>query len=210
MPRSQGSDPRQSTHHWRKAPANTESMDQTTHTIKEDFMNTTKVPEPIIREAYRRNSDGSHVSMSVPARGDHFNLSTGEVNVARIIAGVRYDTVRATLVAGKSGIDDVGNYELRRLYRAAHGAYFLLRMDWSDEEGFYGPDFIHPLADADVLMTVRTIIAPTDCLVFLRDWYCAGWIPRNDAEAQLWAEQTLSADDCEEVLRGFGNKAWRA
>lgn len=169
-------------------------------------MNTTKAPAPILREVYVRHADGAHVTLGVPTRGDHFNLSTGEVSVARVIGGVRYDTVRAQLIAGKSGLDEICRYELRRLYRATHGACFLLRMDWSDEEGFYGTDFIKPIADPDVLMIARMMIAPGDCLTFLRDWYGQGWIPRNDSEAQKWAEQTLSADDCEEVLRGFGNR----
>lgn len=60
-------------------------------------MNTIKVPEPIMREEYTRNGGGSHVTLGAPARGDHFNLNTGEVTVARVIGGVRYDTVRATL-----------------------------------------------------------------------------------------------------------------
>lgn len=171
-------------------------------------MNTIKVPEPIMREGYIRNGDGSHVTLSVPARGDHFNLSTGEVTVARVIGGVRYDTVRATLIAGKSGLDEICHYELRRLYRASHGAYFLLRMDWSDEEGFFGTDFIKPTPDVHVLTIARMMIAPADCLDFLRNWYCAGWIPRNDIEAQQWAEQMLSADDCEEVLLGLTNRTW--
>ena len=173
-------------------------------------MNTIKVPEPIMREEYIRNGDGSHVTLGAPVRGDHFNLSTGEVTVARVIGGVRYDTVRATLIAGKSGFDEIGNYELRRLYRATHGGYFLVRMDWSDDEGFHGTDFIKPTADAHVLTMARMMIAPNDCLEFLRNWYCAGWIPRNDIEAQQWAEQMLSADDCEEVLLGLTNRTWHA
>lgn len=56
-------------------------------------MNTIKVPEPIMREEYTRNGDRSHVTLGARARGDHFNLSTGEVTVARVIGGVRYDTV---------------------------------------------------------------------------------------------------------------------
>lgn len=171
-------------------------------------MNTIKVPEPIMREGYICNSDGSHVTLSVPARGDHFNLSTGEVTVARVCGGVRYDTVRATLIAGKSGLDEICHYELRRLYRASHGAYFLLRVDWSDEEGFFGTDFIKPTPDAHVLTIARMMVAPADCLDFLRNWYCAGWIPRNDIEAQQWAEQMLSADDCEEALLGLSNRTW--
>lgn len=83
-------------------------------------MNTTKVPEPIMRERYFRNGDGSHVTLSVPARGDRFDIGTGEVDFARIIGGVRYDTVRATLVADRSGLDKIDPYELRRLYRAGH------------------------------------------------------------------------------------------
>lgn len=34
-------------------------------------MNAIKVPEPIMREGYIRNGDGSHLTLSVPARGDH-------------------------------------------------------------------------------------------------------------------------------------------
>jgi len=172
-------------------------------------MNTTKVPEPIMRERYIRNGDGSHVTLSVPARGDHFNLSTGEVTVARVIGGVRYDTVRATLIAGKGGLDEICHYELWRLYRASHGAYFLLRMEWSDEEGLFGTDFIKPTPDAHVLTIARMMVTPPDFLAFLRDWYCAGWIPRNDIEAQQWAESTLSADDCEEILLEINNKTWQ-
>jgi hypothetical protein len=45
-------------------------------------MNTTKVPQPIMREEYVRNGDGSHVTVSAPSSGDHFNLSTGEVTAS--------------------------------------------------------------------------------------------------------------------------------
>ena len=196
-------------HPIRRTPANLETIHQgrNAHTIKEDNMNTT--PKPIIRESHIRNSDGSPVKLTVPSRGDHFDISTGEVSVARIIGGVRYDTVRATLIVAKSGLDAIGTYEMRRLYRATHGAYFLLHMDWSIDEGFYGTDFIKPTFDGHVLMIARTMIAPTDCLAFLRDWYCQGWIPRDDSDAQQWAESTLSADDCEEVLLQLRNRRWR-
>src|SRR5450755_961502 len=102
-----------------------------------------KIPEPIINDHRLRNGDGSHVTVGVPFRGDHFDLTTGECTVARVIGGVRYDTVRATLIASACAVDeDTGDYRLKRLYRASHGAYFVLCMEWSDELGFNLPDFI--------------------------------------------------------------------
>jgi hypothetical protein len=160
-----------------------------------------KAPDPIVNENYLRNGDGSHLTVGSPFRGDHFDLSTGECNVARVIAGIRYDTAQATLIASKGTIDeDACNYRLNRLYRASHGAFFLLTMEWSHEEGFVGPDFIRRVADEMVLTFARDIVPPADCVRFFRDWYCTGWIPRNDSEAQGWAEFCLSADDCEAVM----------
>jgi len=170
----------------------------------------TKVPEPIVNDEYLRNGDGSHVTVSSPFRGDHFNLSTGECSVARVIGGVRYDTVRATLIASVGMVDkDTLEYGLKRLYRATYGAYFLLRMQWTDEQGFRATDFILPIADGDVLGFARILVPPRDCARFLRDWYCSGWIPRNDIVAQQWAEDCLSADDCEAVMLEFTNSTRR-
>ena len=175
-------------------------------------MNTiqTKVPKPIINEYYLRNGNGSHMTVGIPYRGDHFNLSTGECSVARVIGGVRYDTVRAALIASMSAIDeDTGTYRVKRLYRSMHGAYFVLNMQWSDEYGFPDPDFIQPISDESVMNVARFIIPPQDCFRFLNDWYCAGWIPRNDIDAQKWAESCLSADDCETVMVEFTNSIRR-
>lgn len=171
----------------------------------------TRVPEPIINEHYPRNLNGNHMTVGIPFRGDHFNLSTGECCVARVIGGIRYDTVRATLIAGVSSVDeDTGAYRLKRLYRATHGNYFVLDMQWSGETGFDNPDFIQPINDDSVLRVARFITPPRDCMRFFCDWYCAGWIPRNDVEAQKWAEFCLSADDCETVMVEFTNSTRRA
>ena len=161
----------------------------------------TGVSEPIITECYLRHSDGRHVTVDIPYRGDHFNLSTGECRVARIIGGIRYDTSRATLIAGTGMLDeDTGAYWLKRLYRATHGAYFELRMVWPDEFGFEDTNFIRPMSEDRVLNFARTLVLPHDCMRFLLNWYWTGWIPRNDVLAQAWAERVLSDDDCEWLL----------
>ncbi|MHB8474603.1 MAG: hypothetical protein ACYDC8_17525 [Gammaproteobacteria bacterium] len=162
------------------------------------------VPNPIINDHRLRNGDGSHVTVSAPYKGDHFDLTTGDITVARVIGGKRYDTAQATLIASEGVVDtDTGGYRLKRLYRANHGGYFTVRMEWENDIGFGQENFISSILEDQVLGVARMIVQHSDCLRFLREWYCAGWIPRNDIQAQEWAEDSLPADDCEAILFEF-------
>lgn len=59
------------------------------------------------------------------------------------------------------------------------------------------------LDDNTVLPELRAILGDTDGWPLLCDWYLDGWLPRDDAFVQAWAEATLSADECEFVLNGL-------
>ncbi|MGH8190787.1 MAG: hypothetical protein ACREP2_05010 [Rhodanobacteraceae bacterium] len=158
------------------------------------------IPEPILTGEFLARHDGRHILLGKAERGDEFDLTTGECRVARVIRGIRYDTAKAILVVGSSALELADGFSLQRLYRAEHLAWFLLRMEWWDGIGFRNEDFIRPVPDEHVLHRVRGIIRTADALHFLLDWYCGGWIPRNDRYARSWAEEALSADDCEIVL----------
>jgi hypothetical protein len=174
-------------------------------TIKEDVMSSidTESPNPIVREERIRFRKGQDLILRDNRRQDFFNLSTGDVCVARIIAGARYDTTRATLVVGHGEYDGY-SYTLWRLYRRHEGDFFTLRMQWAEGLDFVGPDFILPIAIDCVLMAARRLVRDEHMLEFVAQWYKPGWLPRDDTFMQEWAESRLDADTTEVLLDLLG------
>jgi hypothetical protein len=176
--------------------------------ITEDVMNTIErqIPKPIVHESRIRRGDGSDFTILRARMGDSFNLSTGEVRVARIIGGIRYDTTQADLVFGYGDFHGYCCYRLYRLYRTSAGRFFWLHMQWAEEEGFVGMDAISILENDRILPAVKIWMSDSDVREFLLNWYCPGWLPLDDTFAQPWAESVLSADDCEKVLAAMSGR----
>lgn len=158
-----------------------------------------QIPKPVVRESRIRRGDASDFIIVHARMGDSFNLSTGEVRVARIIGGIRYDTTQADLVFGYGEFHGYCCYRLFRLYRTSAGRFFWLSLQWAEDEGCVGFDAITVLENERVLPAVRMWMSDGDVSEFLLNWYCPGWLPRDDALAQAWAESILSADECERV-----------
>jgi hypothetical protein len=169
-------------------------------------MNTIAIPAPIIRECRVSLIDGTEINIKKPPQGDSYNLSTGEVSVARVIGGIRYDTVRASLVVGAGEFYGYCSYKLCRLYRTADGKFFTAQMQWSSDEGFIDLMPILVLEETNVLTVAKNLLAKDDITQFLRDWYCSGLLPLDDGFVQNWAETILSADECEAVLAALGGR----
>lgn len=167
-------------------------------------MNTTNIPASIVCETRVSKLEGGEICIADPRHGDYYNLSTGEVRVARMIGGVRYDTADASLVYG-AGEYFGGCYALSRLYRANDGKFFVLQMIQVGDE-FADIKAITVLEEACVLETARHFIIGREVLKFLCEWYCSGLLPLDDAFVQEWAEATLSADECQTVLAALGNR----
>lgn len=153
-------------------------------------------PAPVIRGHLIGARDGGHWIFTKPHRGDQFDLTTGACRMACIIDGIRYDTSTATLVARHSGIDVYGLFHFRWLFLANHGAWFTVSVDGRVEQMLETSSHLRVVPPESVLDVARLMIQPDDCLRFLVDWYCGGWIPRNDGYVRSWAEEALSADDC--------------
>jgi hypothetical protein len=164
------------------------------------------LPQSIVREARLLYAGGKEFELRDERREDNYNLSTGEVRVARIMQGIRYDTTRATLVVGDGEFSGNDSYRLRRLYRTKNGTFFLLQMLWSAELGFIDRPAIVVVEDEAVLGVAKGLLRGEDILPFMLDWYCAGLLPLDDAYVQRWAEAILSADKCEAVLSRFGKR----
>lgn len=163
-------------------------------------------PEPIQAETRLQNLDGSDVIVDVPEFGDSYNLGTGEVTVARMIAGIRYDTTTASLVAGIGEYFGFHRYALSRVYRTADGRFFQVKMVWSEDPDFTGSAGIEPLEDDAVLAALHIHVADSKLAELVRDWYCTGLLPRNDGFIQRWAESALSADECERVMAAMASR----
>lgn len=157
-------------------------------------------PDPIIYGHLIGARDGGHWTFTKPHWGDWFDLTSGECRMARVIAGIRYDTSISTLVARHSGIDVYGLFHFRWLFLASHGAWFAVHVEGQVEQFRETFSDLRLVPAQSVLQVARLMIQPGDCLRFLTEWYCAGWIPHDDDEARSWAEEVLSADDCEKVL----------
>jgi hypothetical protein len=168
-------------------------------------MNTTTIPAPIVCETRVSKLEGGEICTNDPRHGDSYNLSTGEARVARMIGGIRYDTAEASLVYGAGEYFGNGCYALSRLYRANDGKFFVLQMIQVGDE-FADIKAITVLEEARVLETAKYLLAEREVLKFLREWYCSGLLPLDDAFVQEWAEATLSADECQAVLAALGNR----
>lgn len=163
---------------------------------------TIHAPAPLRYGPCLRQRDGSPIVINDHRRGDWINLTTGECHVAHLIHGIRCDTEQADLVVSRSSADG-GYFRTRNLFRGHHGYWFLsllaYNLDWYACEG----GTFALLADEDVLPKLKETLHAEDPWPLLRDWYLHGWIPRDDAFVQEWAEATLSADECEQLLIGF-------
>lgn len=169
----------------------------------------TNTPEPIRAETRLQYLDGSDVIVDVPEFGDSYNLGTGEVTVARMIGGIRYDTTTASLVAGIGEYFGFHRYALSRVYRTADGGFFQVKMMWSEDPEFTGSAGIELLEDDAVLATLQIHVADSKLAELVRDWYCPGLLPRDNGFIQRWAESAMSADNCQAVMVALGNRYTR-
>ena len=169
-------------------------------------MNTTTIPDPIVNETRVSRLGGEEVHIKDARNGDAYNLTTGEASVARMIGGVRYDTTNASLIVGTGEYFGYGCYMLSRLYRTNDGKFFLLQMLWACDVGFVDIKAIDVIEHDCVLVIAKNVVAQDDIAKFLREWYCSGLLPLDDAFVQDWAETMLSADECQEVLAALGGR----
>lgn len=153
-------------------------------------------PPPIVNDVYLPASSGE-TERTHPESGSRLNLVTGEYRVAHLIRGILYDTERSTLVASVTSIDAANGLNLRRLYRTEAGHWFAVHCNWWHRLFVSSDEFLWPLPDEVVLSIAMSLVPDKDCPRFLRDWYEAGLIPRDDTLAKAWAEQALSGDDLE-------------
>lgn len=160
-------------------------------------------PEPIIHGHLIGARDGGHWVFTKPHWDDWFNLTSGECRMARVIRGIRYDTSASVLVARHSGIDVYGLFHFRWLFLANHGAWFTVHIDGQVEQFRETSSDLRLVPAQSVMQVARLMIEPDDCLRFLTAWYGGGWIPRDDDEVRSWAEEALSANDCEIVLQAI-------
>lgn len=179
------------------------------HTDSTPNMNETPVvrihPEPIIRGHLIGARDGGHWLFTKPHWNDRFDLTSGECRMARVIRGLRYDTSASVLVARHSGIDVYGLFHFRWLFLANHSAWFTVHIEGQVEQFRETSSDLRIVPTQSVLQVARLMIEPGDCLRFLTEWYGGGWVPRDDDEARAWAEEVLSADDCEMALNAIAH-----
>jgi hypothetical protein len=167
--------------------------------------NGTNLPAPIVCETRVSRLKGGEICVREPRHGDFYNLTTGEARVTRMIGGIRYDTADASLVYGTGEYFGVGCYILSRLYRTPDGKFFLLQMISGGEE-IADIKAISVVEEDHVLETAKHLLAESELFKFLREWYCSGLLPLNDAFVQEWAESILSADECQGLLVALGNR----
>lgn len=163
---------------------------------------TVQAPGPLWFGPFLRRGDGSHLVIERARFGDLIDLTTGECHLARVIAGVRCDTRRATLVVGSSSAAG-GYFFFRQLFRGHDGHWFLVTLTYDVDWGECDDGFIGLLTEDQVLPKLREVLAGEDCWPLLRDWYVRGWVPRDDAFVQEWAEAMLPADEYEFVVHSF-------
>lgn len=162
------------------------------------------MPSPIRYGSGLRMRRDAHFIIEPARHGDVLDLTTCDACIARVIHGIRYDTQRAFLVASRSGFDNELFFGLRQIFRGYDHRWFALQVQLTLDSGACNTNLIMPIPDERVLPSLRQVVRDEDCWPFLRDWYCMGWIPRNDAFAQAWAEAVLPADDCQFVINSFG------
>jgi hypothetical protein len=116
-----------------------------------------------------------------------------------VLRGVRYDTARAALIVGHGELMDADGYQLGRIYRTTEASFFNLSMQWAYGIWFVEVPTIEVVDPEDLLTLAKQILRDEDVLQFLSNWYCAGYLPKDDPFVQQWAEDVLSADDCEAI-----------
>lgn len=167
-------------------------------------MNTTTIPEPIVRETRVQYLDGEDMCIDDPRHRDTCNLGTGEVHVARMIGGVVYDTAKADLVVGVGEYFGATCYALSRLYRSPDGKFFVLRMATASNLASFKLEAI--TEPDEVLSTARDHVGASRAADFLRIWYCSGLLPLDDEFARDWAESVLPVAECESVLAALSSR----
>jgi hypothetical protein len=165
----------------------------------------TNTPEPFVRETRVQRIDGRDIQPTLDKAGDAWNLSTGEVAIARVAGGIRYDTAYAELIMGVGEYFGSGAYAAFRLYRTDSGRFFRLHLVWQADTATAE---IKPLPDGEisVLSLAKTMLGNQDVAEFLKSWYCQGLLPLDDAFVQEWAEESLSADECQNVLVALASR----
>ena len=162
---------------------------------------TTTVPSPVVREERIMLGDRSSLIIRQAHKRDSFNLSTGEVSVARIIDGERIDTQHADLVIGNGEFAGGDCYTLTRIYRTPAAKFFVLNMQWTVELGFVICDLQPIRFNNRVLVMIRNLIARKDIMTLLNGWYCGGWLPQDDVFVRDWVATELSCDDYEAICK---------
>jgi hypothetical protein len=175
-----------------------------TNPIKEDVMSTTNMPAPIVCETRVSELEGGDLCISNPRHDDSYNLTTGEVHVARMIGGVRYDTTNASLVVGFGEYFGLSCYMLSRLYRTNDGKFFQLQMRWAGDVGSIDIQAISEVHD--VLTIAKNHVLESRTAEFLRGWYCSGLLPLDDEFVRNWAESVLPVAECEAVLAALAGR----
>lgn len=167
-------------------------------------MNNT-TPEPYVRETRVQRIDGTDIQPTLDKAGDAWNLSTGEVAVARVVGGIRYDTANAELIIGVGEYFGSGAYAAFRLYRTDSGRFFRLHLVWQADTATAK---IKPLPDGEssVLSLAKIMLGNQDVAAFLKNWYCQGLLPLDDAFVQEWAEESLSANECQNFLVALASR----
>lgn len=169
----------------------------------------TAPPIPVLRDYHLIASNGDPMIWENEYQSSEVNLTTGVIRYARVLDRIRYDTQQATLVAGWARLRNFpGGYRIQRLYRGHHGRFFVIAVDWHGHSTPFSGIALAPVPDSDVLLAAQHMVGDDDAFVFLRDWYLGGWLPREDAAVQSWAERVLSAGDCEWLMSEMQQRAW--
>jgi hypothetical protein len=162
------------------------------------------MPAPIVCETRVSELEGGDLFIKNPRHGDTYNLTTGEVHVARMIGGVRYDTATATLIVGVGEYFGLSCYLLSRLYRTNDGKFFQLQMQWAGDVGIIDMQVISDVHD--VLTVAKSHLPESRTAEFLREWYCTGLLPLDDEFVRNWAESVLPVEECEAVLAALAGR----
>lgn len=163
---------------------------------------TIQAPHPLRSGPVLRRRNGKPILIQNVRLGDRIDLATGECHLARVIDGVRCDTERADLVLWHA-TSDYGYYRMQQVFRGHDGQWFLVTLTYNTEWDQCEGGAIRRLTNEMVPPKLREILGNTDGWPLLCDWYLDGWLPRDDAFVQAWAEATLSADECEFLLNGL-------
>lgn len=172
-------------------------------------MNTTpsntsiEFPPPIINDARLPSIAFRHPPVVGASDGTRFNPVTGECRVVRLVGGLVYDTDDSELVASVCGTDAAKGLSLRRLYRAHHGRWFVIHLQYWHKFLVIANELMWPLPDYGVLPIARSLVPDKDCLAFLLDWYGGNFLPRDDDLVQEWAVDALSPTDLERFVAMF-------